>query len=168
MVDSLRVRLADGDATVLHAFAMGLAVPEGFVFSKDGRYLYGSSYYTGVSNIFRYELATEDLSAVSNAETGFFRPLPVRDSELIVLRYQATGLVPTVIDAQPTEDLSAITFLGQQVAANYPVVHKWSAPSPDSIPYEPQILAQGTYRRVHEMSLDSVMLDNPGLPGTSA
>lgn len=151
------VGLAGGDATVLHAFAMGLAVPEGFVFSKDGRYLYGSSYYTGVSNIFRYELATEDLSAVSNAETGFFRPLPVRDSELIVLRYQARGLVPTVIDAQPTEDLSAITFLGQQVAATYPVVHKWNAPSPDSIPYEPQIVAQGTYRRLHEMSLDSVM-----------
>ncbi len=28
--------------------------------SRDGRYLYGSSYYTGVSNIFRYEVATGD------------------------------------------------------------------------------------------------------------
>jgi hypothetical protein len=149
--------LSRGDADALHTVAMGAAVPEGFVFSKDGRYLYGSSYYTGVSNIFRYELATEDLSAVSNAETGFFRPLPVQDSELIVLRYKASGFVPTVIDAKPTEDLSAITFLGQEVASTYPVVHSWIAPSPDSIAYEPQILAQGTYRRMHEMSLDSVM-----------
>ena len=28
---------------------------------RDGRYLVGSSYYTGVSNIFRYELATEEV-----------------------------------------------------------------------------------------------------------
>mgnify|MGYP000072371246 CR=1 FL=1 len=43
-------RLLAGDATPLHKFEMGTAVPEGFVFSPDGRYLYGSSYYTGVSN----------------------------------------------------------------------------------------------------------------------
>ena len=36
------------------------AVPNSFVFSPDGRYLYGSSYYTGVSNIFRYEIATDE------------------------------------------------------------------------------------------------------------
>ena len=29
----------------------GQAVPEGFVFSPDGQFLFGSSYYTGVSNI---------------------------------------------------------------------------------------------------------------------
>jgi len=33
--------IARGDATPLHTFEMGAAVPEGFVFSKDGRYLYG-------------------------------------------------------------------------------------------------------------------------------
>ena len=38
-------------------FDFGPSVPSGFVFSPDGRYLYGSSYYTGVSNIFRYDLA---------------------------------------------------------------------------------------------------------------
>src|SRR5690606_30047037 len=57
-------------------FSLGTATPEGFVFSPDGRYLFGSAYYTGVSNIFRYELATQELEAVSNAETGFFRPIP--------------------------------------------------------------------------------------------
>ncbi len=59
---------------------MGASVPEGFVFSPDGRYLYGSSYYTGVSNIYRYELATEKIEAISNAEIGFFRPLPLEGS----------------------------------------------------------------------------------------
>jgi hypothetical protein len=149
--------LARGEATPLHTFTMGAAVPEGFVFSKDGRYLYGSSYYTGVSNIYRYEIATETLTAVSNAETGFFRPLPLDESQLIVLRYAASGFVPTLIDARPTEDLSAVTFLGEQVAAKYPEVKSWVTATPSSIPYHSNVLQEGTYRRMRELSLASLI-----------
>ena len=52
--------LQRGDATPVAEFDFGTAVPNNFVFSPDGRYLYGSSYYTGVSNIFRYEIATQE------------------------------------------------------------------------------------------------------------
>ncbi len=65
----------------LSEFRFGQCVPESFVFTRDGRYLYGSSYYTGVSNIFRYEVATGKIEAVSNAETGFFRPVPLADGQ---------------------------------------------------------------------------------------
>ena len=149
--------LAKGEATPLHAFTMGAAVPEGFVFSKDGRYLYGSSYYTGVSNIYRYELGTETLAAVSNAETGFFRPLPLDESQLIVLRYAARGFVPTLIEVQPTEDLSAVTFLGEQVAAKYPEVQGWVAAPPSTIPYQPLVRRSGAYRPTRELSLESLI-----------
>jgi len=149
--------LTRGDATPLHTFEMGDAVPEGFVFSKDGRYLYGSSYYTGVSNIYRYEIATENLAAVSNADIGFFRPLPLAEPKLIVLRYAAKGFVPTWIEAVPTEDLSAVNFLGQQVAEKYPEVQHWTAPPPSSIPYDSQIQRQGPYERIKSLSLDSVI-----------
>ncbi len=71
-----REDLLAGKSGPLAQFDFGKAIPEGFVFTRDGRYLYGSSYFTGVSNIFRYEIATGDLQAVSNAETGFFRPDP--------------------------------------------------------------------------------------------
>jgi hypothetical protein len=149
--------LIKGDATPLHSFAMGAAVPESFVFSQDGRYLYGSSYYTGVSNIYRYELATETLTAVSNAETGFFRPLPLDEPRLVVLRYAANGFVPTLIEARPTEDLSAVTFLGEQVASRHPEVRGWVAATPSSIPYESQIQRAGTYRRIRALSLVSLI-----------
>jgi hypothetical protein len=145
------------EMTPLHTLTMGSAVPEGFVFSPDGRYLYGSSFYTGVSNIYRYELATEKLDAVSNAALGFFRPLPLDDSQLIVLRYSAKGFVPAQIEARPTEDLSAVTFLGEQVAERYPEVQSWVAPVPDTIPYESQIVRQGPYRPAHELKFDSVI-----------
>ena len=149
--------LVRGDATPLHVLTMATAVPENFVFSRDGRYLYGSSYYTGVSNIYRYELATEKLDAVSNAAIGFFRPLPLDDSQLIVLRYSAKGFVPTQIEAQPTEDLSAVTFLGEQVAERYPEVQSWVAPVPATIPYESQIVRQGPYRPARELQFNSVI-----------
>jgi hypothetical protein len=149
--------LVRGDATPLHVLTMGTAVPENFVFSRDGHYLYGSSFYTGVSNIYRYELSTKKLEALTNAEIGFFRPLPLDDSQLIVLRYSAKGFVPTIIDAKPTEDLSAVTFLGEQVASKYPEVQSWVAQVPSTIPYESQSLRQGPYRPAHELTLDSVI-----------
>jgi hypothetical protein len=62
-----------GDLTPTSEFRFGQSVPESFVFSKDGRYLYGSSYYTGVSNIFRCEVATGAIETVSNTDLGFFR-----------------------------------------------------------------------------------------------
>ncbi|MBS0395404.1 MAG: hypothetical protein JSR54_12310, partial [Proteobacteria bacterium] len=149
--------LAKGEATPLHVLEMGSSVPEGFVFSGDGRYLYGSSYFTGVSNIYRYELATEKLEAVTNAEIGFFRPLPIDETHLLALRYSAGGFVPTEIVPQPTEDLSAVTFLGEQVASKYPAVQGWVAGTADSVDYQPQIQRQGAYRPLRELSLESLM-----------
>ena len=102
-----------GDLTPVAEFDFGTAVPNHFVFSPDGRYLYGSSYYTGVSNIFRYEIATRSLEAVTNADTGFFRPIPLGDDELIVFRYTGEGFVPARIHAEPLQDVSAITFAGR-------------------------------------------------------
>ena len=76
--------------------------PANFVFSPDGRYLYGSSYYTGVSNIWRYELATErSADAVTNTDGGFFRPISLGDDELIVFRYTGEGFVPARSPQRP-------------------------------------------------------------------
>ena len=75
-------------------FDFGTAVPEGFVFSPDGRFLFGSSYYTGVSNLFRFEIATSEIKAITNAETGYFRPIPQPDGTLLALEYSGTGFVP--------------------------------------------------------------------------
>jgi hypothetical protein len=110
-----------------------------------------------VSNIYRYEIATETLTAVSNAETGFFHPLPLDDTQLIVLRYAARGFVPTLIEAHPTEDLSAVTFLGEKVAEKYPVVQTWVEATPSSVPYQSQIVREGTYNRLRELSLESLI-----------
>jgi hypothetical protein len=122
-----------GDLKPLSEYKFGQSIPEGFVFSPDGRYLYGSSYYTGVSNIFRYEVASGAVEAVSNAETGFFRPVPLADGKLVVLTYTAAGFVPAIIEPQPLKDVSAITFLGAALAEKYPVVTTWQVPPPSTV-----------------------------------
>ncbi|NNF16287.1 MAG: hypothetical protein HKN70_06040, partial [Gammaproteobacteria bacterium] len=118
--------LLDGVAEPVFEFDFGIAVPEGFVFSPDGKYIFGSSFYTGVSNIFRYEIATRELEAVSNAETGYFRPIPLDDGTLIIFEYTGKGFQPKRIDPVPLEDLSAIHFLGNEIATRHPVVRDWN------------------------------------------
>jgi len=63
--------LLAGQTEFVELYDFGNTIPQNFVFSEDGRYLYGSSYFTGVSNVFRYDLALDSMDAMSNAETGF-------------------------------------------------------------------------------------------------
>jgi hypothetical protein len=147
--------LANGDSNPQQEFEFGHAVPEGFVFSPDGKYLFGSSYYTGISNIFRYEIATKDIQAVSNAETGFFRPIPMDDGRLVVFEYTGQGFKPTIIDPVPLEDLSAITFLGNEIVKKHPIVRNWAVGSPADVPWEDLITRQGKYHPLRETTLTS-------------
>jgi hypothetical protein len=126
-------------------FDFGTSVPSGFVFSPDGRYLFGSSYLTGVSNIFRYDLQSKKVDAVSNTDTGLFRPVPMADGRLLVFRYTGRGFVPTWIDPRPLEDVSAITFLGEQVVEERPVLKTWMLDSPAKIPFDSMEPRTGVY-----------------------
>ncbi|HET7096079.1 MAG TPA: hypothetical protein VFJ68_01725 [Casimicrobiaceae bacterium] len=146
-------KLLNGDIKPLSEYSFGQSVPESFVFSKDGRYLYGSSYYTGVSNIFRYEVATGSVEAVSNAEIGFFRPVPLADGRLVVLNYTADGFVPAIIDPKPIADVSAIRFLGTELVEKSPVVKTWQVASPSSIDEEKLVTYKGPYDPLRRIEL---------------
>jgi hypothetical protein len=150
-------RLLDGAEEARATFDFGPSTPSSFVFSPDGRYLYGSSYFTGVSNIFRYETATGDLQAVSNTETGFFRPIPIGEGDaLFVFRYSGEGFVPARINATPLEDVSAITFFGEQMVEKHPVVKTWILGSPAAIPLDPESLRPGHYRLAGGLRRESI------------
>ena len=135
-------------------FDFGQAVPEGFVFSPDGRYLYGSSYYTGVSNLFRFEPATGQIEAVTNAETGFFRPIPLADGRLLALEYSGKGFVPTFLPATPIKDVGAIRFLGAEIAEKLPVVKSWNAGSPADIDLDARVTSRQKYLPREQMKPD--------------
>ena len=147
--------LLDGKVEPVKSFDLGQSIPEGFVFSPDGLYLYGSAFYTGISNIWRYELATEELEIVSNTETGFFRPIPREDGSLIVFHYTGEGFVPATIQPEPLEDVSAITFLGTETIRKHPELADWEAGSPADIDLEDIVTARGNYEPIRNLGFES-------------
>ena len=147
--------LMAGDLKPLSEFRFGQAAPEGFVFSRDGKYLYGSAYYTGVSNIYRFEVASGDVQAVSNAESGFFRPVPLADGRLVVFSFSGGGFQPAIIDPQALKDLSAIRFLGSELAAKHKLVTTWQVPMPAPGEAEQAITGRGDFHPLTSLTLQN-------------
>jgi hypothetical protein len=148
-------RVQAGEVKPLSEHLFGQSIPESFVFSPDGRYLYGSTYYTGVSNIFRYEVSTGEVEAVSNAESGFFRPVPLADGKLLVFHYTGAGFVPATIEPKVLKDVSAITFLGAELAEKHPLVKSWQVDSPSAVDDEKLVTGRGAYVPLRRMGLQS-------------
>jgi len=145
-VFSTEALLAGSSDTPIARFDFGNSVPNGFTFSPDGRFLFGSSYYTGTSNLFRYDLETQKLDALTNAETGFFRPIPLGGDSLIAFRYSGQGFVPARLEVRPLDDVSPITFLGERVAEEHPVLKDWMVASPSTIPFDADKAGSREYR----------------------
>src|SRR5207237_5568383 len=92
-----------------------------------------------------YEIAATKLDAVTNTDTGFFRPIPLGNDDLIVFRYSGEGFVPTRIHATPLEDVSAITFMGERLAEEHPIIKTWNVGSPARIPFETMATHKSVY-----------------------
>lgn len=147
--DSLRK--GDSRYDVLYEFSEN--APQNFVFSQDGRYLYGTSYYSGVANVFRYDFSKKDMDALSNTETGFFRPVPVSEDSLIVFRYTGQGFLPVMIPNRIQTQIHSIRFLGQAVADTHPVVKSWvlKPPSPALMNQDSLQIRSGPYQPLKQI-----------------
>ena len=150
-------RLMRGDSTSRELCSFGGSIPANFVFSPDGRSVVGSSYYTGVSNIFRYDLDRDSLDILTNTDTGFFRPIPLGGDSLIVFRYAGGGFVPAAITGHPLRDVSAITFLGQQTVERHPSLEGWKTPSPATIDLDSLGVRESPYRAMGQVRLNSIV-----------
>ncbi len=149
-------RLADTLDDPVARFDFGTTIPMNFVFAPDGRALIGSSYLTGVSNLFRYHLASGEIEALTNTETGLFRPLPLTDDEVIAFRYTGGGFVPARLRVEPLEDLNAIRLLGAEVVSTRPELADWTVPSPAGIDLDSITVRRGDYRALGGLELESV------------
>ena len=153
-IDSLLGGRIDYD--ILHEFEN--TAPLNFVFSPDGKYLYGSTFYTGVSNIVRFDRGERRMEWLTNAETGLFRPVPVSPDSFIAFQFSTRGFQPVMIAAQPREDLSAIAYLGQAVVESHPEVKTWKLPppSPVLINIDSLEVASGEYNGLAQLELGSL------------
>jgi len=148
-------QLLEGDTLYHTLYDFKNTIPENFSFSPDGRYLYGSSYYTGVSNIFRYDIVADSMDALSNCETGLFRPIFVSDDSLIAFLYKEGGFLPVMIPNKPLADVNAITYLGQMVVRKYPALESWNVGSPAWVQLDSLVSDSGRYHEWSYMGLSS-------------
>ncbi len=146
-------KLLSGDATyeTLHDFEYN--TPGNFVYSADGRRLYGSSYFTGVSNLFRYDFETRKMDVISNAETGLFRPLPLPDGSLAAFEYTSKGFIPVKVADKPLEDVNAVQYLGMALVEKFPALRNWKLPPPSSIDSEKLVTRAGRYEPARNLRM---------------
>ena len=147
--------LLAGEATPEILYEFGDWSPSNFVFSPDGKYLFGSSYFSGVSNIFRYDVDRQVMEPLSNTETGFFKPVPVSRDSVVVFRYSSRGFVPSMIPNEVPDSVSAIRFLGNEIAARRPEVQSWMPPPVSGINLDSLTTSTGPYRWLRHFRLDN-------------
>jgi len=131
------------------------SVPEMFTFTPDGKALLGNSYYTGVSNVYRLDLASGKWDVLTNAATGFFRPQLRPDGSLLVYDYTGEGFNPSIVQPQVRQDLGTVRFLGTEVINAHPELKTWGVGSPAKVPLDQMITNQGTYEPFKRMRFDA-------------
>ena len=89
-----------------------------FRFSLDDKYLIGSSYYTGISNLWQINLETRAMDLLSNTDIGLFAPLEIAPGKLIALAFERDGMRPVSLDRRVVEDANAIELFGQKAYEN--------------------------------------------------
>ncbi|MBI4417398.1 MAG: hypothetical protein HY563_01385 [Ignavibacteriales bacterium] len=148
-------RLRNGDTFFEVLFDFDFSTPSNFVFNKDGRFLYGSSYYTGVSNIYRYSLETKEMDILTNAETGYFRPIPTGEDSLIVFRYSGEGFIPVKIGIAVQERVNAIRYYGQAIVEKHPQLRSWKLKPPSAAAVDSASTVASEYSPVGNITLAS-------------
>jgi hypothetical protein len=130
--------------------------PDSFTYSSDGRYLFGSSYLTGASNLSRLDLETKKLEVLSNVETGLFRPMPLPNGTLAAFEYSARGFRLVDLPVHVIDDVNAIPYLGEAVVDKYPELKSWKLQSRNNINDLQLRTYAGIYHPLRNMSLHSL------------
>jgi hypothetical protein len=89
-----------------------------FRFSLDDKYLIGSSYYTGVSNLWQINIETREMEMLTNSETGMFAPLEISTGQLLALQFERDGMRPVTLNREVVNDANAVKLYGQLAYEN--------------------------------------------------
>ncbi|MBT8253775.1 MAG: hypothetical protein HKN00_01960 [Flavobacteriaceae bacterium] len=122
--------------------------PQSFRFSEDGKFLTGCAYVSGVNNIFRVNMESMNIEVMSNAVTGFFRPLIIDDESVFVFNYSSKGFQPALIPNEVGMKVSKIDFLGTASFDKHPVLESWELdfPRESDLDVDSITINTGTYK----------------------
>jgi len=142
------------DTTTVYEFEDNSA--SDFRFSRDGKSLIGTSYYTGVSNVFEIDIETKQASILTNTDIGFFRPIEISDDTLLVFEYCTKGLRPVKIKKEKRENAGVIEYLGMRALEKNPELYTTVPQSASEYNNESLILEEGEYIPFSETGFESV------------
>jgi len=138
-------KLLSGDSKYTKIFDFDPSIPGNFIFSEDGKSLFGHSYYSGVSNVWQYNFENDKMNILSNDDTGMFRPCEIGSDSLIVFKYTSDGFLPVVISKEKANKVNTINFLGQEVVDKYSFLKTWALKSPTRINIDSLTTYTGSY-----------------------
>ena len=113
-----------------------VGTPESPSWSPDENNIYWSAYTNGVSNIYRTELKTDKIEALSHGINGLFHPVYISKDSLFAFEFSEKGFYPVIIPNKPARHLPAINYLGQEIINTNPEVLNWVLKNADDKKYE--------------------------------
>ena len=100
--------------------------PESPSWSPDEKTIYWNAYTNGVSNIYRINLFTDKIEALSNTVNGLFHPVYISADSLFAFEFTKNGFQPVMFANKLAEHLPAISYLGQGIINKNPEVLNWT------------------------------------------
>ncbi len=97
--------------------------PENPSWSLDGKFLYWNAYTNGVSNIYRYDLQTEEIIPLTNTLKGFFKPIEVCVDSIVAMEFSTDGFTPVKFAISKADKLPAINYFGQKLLDKSPELY---------------------------------------------
>lgn len=97
--------------------------PENPSWSLDGKFLYWNAYTNGVSNIYRYDLQTEEIIPLTNTLKGFFKPIEVSLDSLLAMEFSTDGFTLVKFAISKADKLPAINYFGQKILDKSPELY---------------------------------------------
>jgi len=85
-----------------------------FQFAPGDSVLVGSSYYTGVSNIWSLDIKSKEMNLLSNARIGLFSPVVKDDGTIYALEFERNGMKPVRFVPEVLHDANSVEMLGQR------------------------------------------------------
>ncbi|GAB4297415.1 MAG: hypothetical protein Kow0098_21570 [Ignavibacteriaceae bacterium] len=129
--------------------------PENPSWSNDDNFLFWNAYTNGVSNIYRINLSTAEITAVSNTIYGFFRPVQLNNDSLFAFQFSENGFIPVIIPDKPVEKLPAIEYLGQKILNQEPELFDWVLRPSENVTDRTSFSAEEDYNGLGNLKIQS-------------
>ncbi len=119
-------RLDQGDLSYQTIFQEEGTTLNQFQYSLDDSSIIGTSYYTGVANVWQVERRSGNFELLSNVQTGLFAPVEYAPDSLFALSFGRDGMQPVLLERQVLPDANPVEFLGQRAFEKNPVLKEWT------------------------------------------